>query len=326
MTLCALGPLDLSLQPRLFKADQEKSGIPVFDYKYRTVSVDHFQELQHFIDELKKKGNLSRNSIYRSYIDELKFEIPGDFPKAKSVIIMSIFTRMMHVCFHLNGKKHDVILPPQYYDNGISTEHLKNVIQKEIIKRSGFRIDKANSVHLKLLAVRSGLGKYGINNICYVEGMGSFITLLAFFTDFQFEEDHWRELSIMDACNNCPICYSICPTNCITRGKFVIDVRKCITLYNEIEGKFPRWILPGMHNALVGCMKCQIRCPENEKYIQMAGRLEDVTEEETIKILAGEPDDQLLSSLSKKLRKFPPAGSAELFPIFTRNLSALHLS
>jgi epoxyqueuosine reductase len=326
MVAFSLGHLKLNNVPTTLTSEKGISQFPNIDFKYKTMTVAHFKELQEDIDKLRReKGKLSRNKTYRSYIDELKFVLPEDFPDAKSIIIMSVFTRMMYVSFQFNGKKHDVKLPPQYYDAGVSIDDLKNVIKKEVITQSGVRIERANQLHLKLLAVRSGLGKYGINNLCYVDGMGSFLTLYAFFTDFQFKEDHWHKISLLDACRKCPICYSICPTNCISKENFVIDVGKCITLYNEIEGKFPRWILPSMHNALIGCMKCQLRCPVNEKYTQLSGRLGEVTEEETWKILRGKPDEQLLSSLSKKLRKFPPASSKELFPIFTRNLGALRL-
>jgi len=310
------------LFPRPRPKERTRKSPDIF-YKYKTMSVSHFKELQEDIDRLRNKGKLSRHKIFRSYIDELKFEIPDNFPDAKSIIIISKFTRLMYVNFHLNGKTHEVMIPPQYYSDGISSEDLTKIIHKEIIKKPGHRVERADKLHLKLLAVRSGLGKYGRNNLCFVDGMGNFITLVAFFTDFEFEEDHWHELALLDACRNCVICYGICPTNCITKENFVIDVGRCITLFNEVKGKFPRWILPSMHNALVGCMKCQLRCPENEGIAGFSGRLEDITEEETLKILRGKPDEGLLNSLSRKLLKFVPASSKEYFPIFTRNLRAL---
>ncbi|MDH5451230.1 MAG: hypothetical protein OEY24_05350 [Candidatus Bathyarchaeota archaeon] len=103
----------------------------------------------------------------------------------------------------------------------------------------------------------------------------------------------------------------------------MIDAGKCLTLYNEIEGEFPKWIDPNAHNALMGCMKCQLHCPANREVIKLTGRLEDVTEEETKKILKGKPDKKLLDSLSNKLRNFYPASSKDSFPIFTRNLRVL---
>ncbi|NIM90368.1 MAG: hypothetical protein GTO17_05395 [Candidatus Aminicenantes bacterium] len=298
-------------------------GLPDIFYKYKTMSVDHFPKLQKDIETLKRKGLLSRNKIFKGYIEDMTYELPENFTDAKSIIIMAAFTRSAIVKFHWHGKKYDVIIPPQYYDSGISIEDLKKVIQKDIIESSGYKIENTTTVHLKQLAVRSGLGRYGRNNLCYVKGMGTFITLYAFLTNFQFEDDHWTSLNLLDACRTCPICYGICPTNCIKKENFVINVGKCITLYNEINGNFPNWILPSMHNALIGCIKCQYPCPENEKFIPLAERLEDVTESETHKILNGKPDEKLLASLSQKLKKFIPATSKEYFPIFTRNLRAL---
>jgi epoxyqueuosine reductase len=93
------------------------------------------------------------------------------------VIIMATFTRKFIVNFLWRRKKYEVIIPPQYYDNGISKEDMINVIRRDIIKQSGYKIESATTVHLKQLAVRSGLGKYERNNLCYVDEMGTFITL-----------------------------------------------------------------------------------------------------------------------------------------------------
>ena len=58
----------------------------------------------------------------------------------------------------------------------------ENIILKDIIKESGYKIEYTNKLHVKLLAVRSGLGKYGRNNICYIDDWGSMINLFAYFT------------------------------------------------------------------------------------------------------------------------------------------------
>lgn len=135
---------------------------PNIVYKYKTMSVDRFKKLQHDINTLKKENKLSKNKIYRGYIDKMKFEIPEYFLKAKSIIILSIFTQLMYVNVHLKGNRHEVMISPQYYDDGISEDDLKNVIQKDIIKESGFRIERATGIHLKMLAARSGLAKYAV--------------------------------------------------------------------------------------------------------------------------------------------------------------------
>jgi hypothetical protein len=73
----------------------------------------------------------------------------------------------------------------------------------------------------------------------------------------------------------------------------------------------------------MGCLRCQLCCPANREVIKQTERLEDITEEDTLKILDGKPDKALLESLSRKLKSFIPTRSKELFPIFTRNLRAL---
>ncbi len=203
---------------------------------------------------------------------------------------------------------------------------MENLVSNEIIKESGYKIERSTKLHLKLLAVRSGLGKYGRNNICYVDEMGSLITLYAFFTDFQFEVDNWTEIQMMDFCKSCTICVNNCPTHAIPTSpeeNFVIKAGKCITLYNEIDGEFPQWIELGAHNALEGCMRCQLTCPGNSKSIKLTERFEDVTEEETKMILEGEPDEKFLNALAKKIKMFTPSYALKKFPSFKRNLSAL---
>ena len=183
----------------------------------------------------------------------------------------------------------------------------------------------ASGLHLKLLAVRSGLGRYGRNNICYVDDMGSFIALYAFFTDYAFETDSWNEIKMMDICQNCKICRKQCPSGAIREEEFVIDAGMCVTLYNEVEGEFPTWLPHNAHNALMGCMKCQAPCPANREPIKLAGRLEDITSQETLNFLSRQPDENTIASVSKKLMMPHMVGSQEVYDIIRRNLSVLLL-
>jgi len=296
--------------------------VPVdFNFRHRAVSVEHLKELQADIDRLGSEGKISHNQVFRSYIGDKQFRIPEDFPSAKYLIIIAVFMKPMLMNFHLEGRTHEIVLPPAYYDDGLTVEMLHEYILKEIVNEPGHRIERAR-VHLKLLAVRSGLGEYGRNNLCYVEGMGSMLHLYAFFTDYLCE-DSWSDLSMMDSCKNCRICMSSCPNKCISEGNFVIDVSRCLSLFNEIKGKFPEWIRPDAHNALMGCFRCQSCCPANREVIKLTGRLEDITEEETMKILVGTPDKELLDSLSRKLKGFYPTQSEEHFPVLMRNLRVL---
>ena len=128
---------------------------------------------------------------------------------------------------------------------------------------------------------------------------------------------------MMKACRDCTICKDACPNGCIRDDNFVIDAGRCVTLYNEIPGEFPDWIKPEAHNALMGCMHCQLGCPANAQLFAKAGRLETVSEEETLRILDGDADEALLTVLAQKLKSFAGLPEPSGFSILKRNLGVL---
>lgn len=296
-----------------------------FLYAYSNISVCHFDELLANIDKLDQEGKLSDHTVYRRYLEHVKYRLPEGFPDVQSIIVLAVFTKPMLVDFYFKGKKHEIMVPPQYYDDGVAEESIRNTVLNEIIRNPGSNIERAKHVSLKLLAVRSGLGRYGRNNICYVEGMGSLLTLYAYFTNFRFEIDNWHEMKMMDICADCEVCISQCPTGSLNKANFVIDAGRCLTLYNEIKGEFPEWIDQQAHNTLMGCMKCQLYCPANHEALRHCGRFEDVTEEETTKILEDHLDEEAVNSLSRKLRMFSPDDAHDFLPILRRNLRVLLL-
>ena len=293
-------------------------------YHYKSVSVEHLDDLQEDFESVNRKGVLSNYDTYRNYLSNKKFVIPETLPEAKSLIIIATSTKMMYSNFHLNGKVYDVMIPPPYYDDGLTFEDLEDLVLNLIIKKPGYdTVQARNQLHLKLLAVRSGLGTYGRNNICYIEGMGSFFSLHAFYTNYKMEHDTWHELKMMEQCENCTYCINNCPTNAIRGDTFVIDAGKCLSLYNEIDGEFPKWMDMNVHNALMGCMKCQYLCPGNSEEIKKAGRFEDVSEEETKMLLNGEFNDTLISALSSKIKMFDSSYGMKFLPRLKRNLEVL---
>lgn len=310
------------MNERIWETNLE-DGLPDSFYKYRVMSVKHLQELQDDFNSIDAEGLVSSNSVFRSYIQQQQHQLPESFPDAKSVIVLAVYTPLMLADFQYNGKKQEILVP-HYYDDGITEDHLKTTIIKNIIRSDQYRLENAKMyVLLKRLAVRTGLGKYGRNNICYVEGMGSFLTLYAFFTDFEFDEDQWQEVTMMNSCTNCTVCLNECPTGALSEGRFVIDVEKCIPLYNEVPGEIPNWIDPSSHTALMGCLRCQLHCPANREAVSMAQKLCSVTEEETKKILDGTSDEGLIQTLSDKLRMFTPEHADYYYPVISRNLRLL---
>ncbi|MFC2078473.1 4Fe-4S double cluster binding domain-containing protein [Candidatus Bipolaricaulota bacterium] len=270
-------------------------------YNYATISIEHVDELGAFMDQLAEQGKLSDHETFQEYVQHARLALPEDFAAAKSIIVFALYTKLMKADFTYNGIAHEILIPPQYYGLGLPQDAVSTIVRTEIVSSDEWRVERLPHGHLKLLAVRSGLARYGRNNISYVEGMGSFITLAAFVTDQELP-DEWTDIGMMAACQTCTICFDNCPTGAIRQDEFVIDAGKCIPLYNEIPGDFPEWLPADVHNSYIGCMRCQLPCPGNRDAVQDAGRLPDITEEETQAILAGLPDNAALESAGERLR------------------------
>ncbi|NHK31144.1 MAG: epoxyqueuosine reductase [Asgard group archaeon] len=291
--------------------------------KYRVLNVKHLQSLQNKIDELNQDGKISQHETLQYYIGKFNFQIPENFPEAKSIIVLALEKKLVLVNFLYNGEKYEVMVPPNYCSSGVSDEEINNFVLTEIIKEKGFRVEQTRNLHLKFLAVRSGLGKYGKNNICYVDELGSFPDLFAIFTDYEFPDGDLEEVKMLNRCEKCSVCIEKCPTHCISQENFIINVDNCIPLYNEIRGEFPDFIKDEFHNALIGCMKCQMYCPENREVMKNVQRYDDIQEEQTKAILDGKDGDKLINTLGHIL-KFINSETAEYYlPVFKRNLEVL---
>ena len=302
-------------------------ALNLLDFKHKIVSVKRFPDLQKDIDVLLEGNRLSNNRVYRSYIDTKKFIIPEEFPNAKSVIVIAKKTRVAYVDFAYKGKNHQLLLPSPYYDDGTKIEDLENYIFQEVLHqpklKSQYRILRTKSLFLKTLAVRSSLARYGRNNISYVGEFGSFHDLYSYFTDYIPETYDWSDNRLMDLCETCSICTNSCPNSAIRKEDFVINVEKCLPLYNEVGGEFPSEFSPDIHHTLMGCVKCQFPCPANKEALKNPRTFPPISEEETRMVLEGRRDDDLVRSFTDKFKMFPYESYDRYLPVIRRNLSVL---
>ena len=233
--------------------------------KFRTVSIIHLKELQTEINKWKRNG-LFNEKFFKQYLSGFSFKPSITFPNACSIIIIGVPQKIIPVNFFYKGKQYQTVLPPTYVYSEIRT-NCKEILFR-VLGNNGYFIDRA-ILPLKLLAVKSGLAKYGKNNICYVDGMGSLTRLEAFYTDYEFPSDYWHEKQLMKSCSTCSLCQNACVTHCIQKERVLIHADHCLTYLNEDAGDFPLWVSKQSHNALVGCMHCQIICPQNKNFLQL---------------------------------------------------------
>lgn len=146
--------------------------------------------------------------------------------------------------------------------------------------------------------------------------MGSFLQLVAVYSDMPCEEDCWQESKMMKSCEECDICRRACPSGAIPSDRFLLRAERCIVYHNEKKGdvSFPDWVGASWHNCIVGCMHCQRVCPENRKFIEWIGK----EEEETTLLLEGAPRDRLPAGTLGKLERL---SLADYLDSLHRNLS-----
>lgn len=285
-------------------------------YQGRIVSARHIGELQTDIKRLNQK-DLFDLEFYQRYHSYFEFEPSEILQDINSLIVVAVPQPQTRVNLHWNGKMVSLLIPPHYLFGNETDKGVEDILAG-ILSPIGYKVARAK-LPSKLLAVRSGLAKYGKNNISYVPGMGSFLRLVAFYSNLPCEEDNWQESQMLERCKKCSACLLKCPTNAITSERFLLRGELCITYLNERAGHipFPSWLDPSWHNCLVGCLYCQKVCPENKDFLNWVDQGAEFSEEETAVLLEGMPLDQFPASLLQKLGKYGLTDYADIMP---RNL------
>ena len=290
-------------------------------YQGRIASIQRLRDLQGEIEGRRRQG-LFDKEFYLERLAWFDFQIPDSLPEATSLIVVAVPRPQSQAVFTWNGESQTLILPPTYVAYEETRKRVEDLLAG-ILDPKGYRIARAK-LPLKLLAVRSGLGSYGRNNICYVPGMGSFLQLVAVYSDLPCRKDSWREVQMMKRCQNCHACLLKCPTGAIPPDRFLLRAERCIVFHNEKKGNipFPAWMDPSWHNCLVGCLHCQKICPENKDFLQWVEGREEFSEKETALLLQGVALDQLSAATIRKLKKLDLIENLDSLP---RNLGVFSI-
>lgn len=288
-------------------------------FQGRIVPVQHVADMEEEITGRREQA-LFDPDFYQERLTWFDFDPPAGLPGAASLIVVAVPRPQTRVSFSWNGQSHSFILPPTYAEYR-ETQQLVEELLAGILAPAGLHLARP-ALPLKLLAARSGLGRYGKNNICYVPGMGSFHQLTAVYSDLPAPDDSWQEAQMMERCRTCNACAHKCPTGAISSDRILLHAERCLVFHNErpADFAFPDWIDPAWHHCVMGCMECQRVCPEDKPFMHWIEDGQEFSQEETVLLLQGARLEQLPAATADKLKRLNLADDVELMP---RNLGVL---
>lgn len=281
--------------------------------KARTVSITRLPAVQGAVARLVKQELIAAHlhHDWHFYLGTSK-----DLPDAKTIFVVAIPQPVARAWFEWRGISYPADFPSGTFVKADETR--AGEILSSALKTAGYRVAKAH-LALKTLAVRSGLARYGKNNITYVPGVGSYHRLVAFYADCPCEVDSWQDYRVIEACNGCSLCREKCPAGSIKGDRFLIRAENC-KAFGEMEKDASWWAHPENRDTLTGCMICQFVCPANRMYRYKSTDGPFFSAVETESILNAKPWRELPPETLVKLDRL---ACDETYPVLARNLRTL---
>ncbi|MBN1631718.1 MAG: hypothetical protein JW990_18335 [Thermoleophilia bacterium] len=295
-----------------------KAALTAAGYRHRLAPAGMVARLDKEIQGLLEQGLLAE-SLYSEYSGSFTFSPPPEVPGPRTLIVAAWPSPAVKVRFHMDDGPLEALIPPTYVSSAGRARCLE--ILRSVLEEAGHAVAQAR-VPNKLLAARTGLARYGRNNLAYFRGMGTFARLDVFCTDADLGavEPEIRGSLRMSSCPPCRNCHHHCPTGCIPYDGTVIDATRCLTELNENEGDWPEWLDPRVHHTLVGCMRCQEMCPADRYYLRKEPVVAEFDRSETAIVLQNLPAERLPENVRSKLRELD---LEEYSTVLGRNLLAL---
>ena len=239
----------------------------------------------------------------------------------QSILLVAIPDQAMRIRFGWRGREVAMTVPPTFLHAERAGEPRVQALLQERMGTGAVQTEAA-MIPKKLLAARSGLARYGRNNITYIQGFGSYYRLCALYTDIPCDTDTWQRPKALDSCASCGECIRACPAGAIDPERFMVRAERCITYWQEKPGDvpYPDQTDFSWQDQFIGCMRCQAVCPHNRDLPKVEEAGPPFSEEETAAFLHGVAADELPEETIDKLKQHDVLDFLEVMP---RNLGAL---
>ena len=274
--------------------------VPGVSFPHRVVAARRRAELKAEVERAHSRGTLS-DLIFTSYTRIFDCPLPDDCAGARSLIVGALAHPPSTATFTLRGARVRVTIPPSYVRYWELTRKAEGELNRLLAPLGHWA--RFARVPQKLLAVRSGLARYGRNNVTFVEGLGSYHMLVSYHSSLPPDGETWQKPRLLERCERCTACRRRCPTGAIAADRFEIRQERCLTFYSGYSGpqELPDWLDRAWVERLIGCMRCQAVCPENLPYRAQTGEDWVFDEDETAALAAGPGAGPLPAPLARRL-------------------------
>lgn len=238
----------------------------------------------------------------------------------RSLVLLAVPRPAHLVSFDLDEGPLELVIPPTYVAYRPTFVRVRDEMRRDL----GLAPDELDvvSAPLRSLAAASGLVRYGRNNLGYVDGLGSYVQLVALVTSFELEPDgELRPIEErgMDLCRKCTLCLKACLPGAIGRDRFLLRAERCFTRFSESAEPIPDTMPSPSSDCLIGCLKCQEVCPVNRGRLKKEpSGLAFVGEE--ARAFAAEPERRDPEAWGRAAAKIATLGTTEKGERFARNL------
>ncbi len=224
--------------------------------QYTVININSIKEsLEEFRIYLRKRKSLG----FELDLEEQDIDLRLNFEPANSIIC--IFFPYLTENHNFNS---NISVYAQGLDYHIwAKEKLKKIAKKlkEKYNEAYFSIQVDNgALNERFLALESGLGYKGLNNMVINEVYGSYGFLGLIITDLMLEEKKFPKKT----CMNCRRCIENCPAKALSEDGF--SGHRCVSYLTQKKGNLNEKELEILKrgNKVYGCDVCQMVCPHNE--------------------------------------------------------------
>jgi epoxyqueuosine reductase len=287
--------------------------------------------------EDRRSSGLIDPGFFEENLTLFRYPDAASITGSERVVVVAVPSPIGILPVTVAGRTIDLRLPPTYIRyNATFRDVLDDMNKNALGPGAEAEILKAP---LKSLAAHMGLAVYGRNNITYVPGFGSGHQLCGYIVRTgkrpvkRRAKARGREAAL-ERCSTCKACIKACPTGAIREDRFLISAERCFTLVSESRSPIPSWAKPPKRAiCLIGCMDCQLVCPENKGRLKTVPSGVEFTAEETAAVIeagrrlaAFSPELDLAAdaegqpALASALAKFERLGMTESLRLMGRNI------